>query len=204
MACFEISQRHVFQTGLELTAGANGIERKPRFETVDVGQRSTFKPRISADRKFIELKFQYESATLAKLAPVMPIPVAGGINPETDLISRPDVDVHAIETVMMLPHESTAVIAGPVQQRDVTVEHALPMLAQLPYMNRLFRVRSQTKETRSQVILLTARVINEEPKESDSAKFVKEYKKACGEGRTEDAMRFAMKALAMDPKCFEK
>ena len=203
-ACVEIGQTHVFQTGLELIAGPNGIERKPRFETITVGQRAAFTPRVSADKKSIELKFGYTIATLAKLPPAMPVAVAGGLDPATDFISRPEVHITEISADTMVPHNGSIVIAGPVTSRTVIQESRLPVLSNLPQFDRMFRVRSETKESSRLLIVLTARVLCEECKESESAKLVRDYKKACAEGRTEDAMKLAMKALAMDPKCFEK
>ena len=200
----EIGQTHVFQTGLDLTAGANGIERKPRFETITVGQLTAITPRVSADKKYIELKFGYMIATLAKLPPAMPIAVAGGLDPATDFISRPEVHVTEISADTMLPHNGSIVIAGPVTNRSVIQESRIPALSNLPQIDRMFRFRSETKESCRLLIVLSARVLCEECRESESAKLIRDYKKACAEGRTEDAMKLAMKALAMDPKCFEK
>ena len=64
------------------------------------------------------------------------------------------------------------------------------------------------------IALLTARVIHQDgaeceamrctiaPVESPTAKLVAAYRRACAEGRTEDAVRLALQALAADPRCF--
>jgi len=202
---FEIGQTHVFQTGLDLNAGPNGVERKPRYETITVGLRASLTPRISADRKSMELKFGYEAVRLNNANPVMPVMVAGGLDMATDLIARPSVDRQCLDATMMVVSGVPVLISGPRSTGEVVTEHAVPALLKMPYVSRLYRTRSVAKEPRQQFVLLNARVMNELAKgESEVSKLVCKYKKACAEGRTEDAMKCAMKALAIDPKCFER
>jgi Flp pilus assembly secretin CpaC len=245
-AVCRVGQSLVFQTGLELTAGPAGVARAARYEAVEVGTRFAATSTVSADRRFVKVRFQCETAAVGKAVPVTPVVVAGGQEASPDVLSRPAVDRQVMAAETTLPDGGTALIAGPVCVREERIEHRLPVLSNVPHLDRLFVTRAVGRVEVRQVVLLTARVVPTEKEgcqlettkcaelpapccprvekptsptdvsvqavkpageckscgSLEAANLVKAYRKACADGKTEEALKLAMQALALDPQCF--
>jgi type II secretory pathway component GspD/PulD (secretin) len=222
---FQVCQSQVFQTGVELVATPSGVVRKPRHQTVETGITTTIVPKVSADGRSVTLRLNYRHADLNP-APVM-LSVTTSDKPGVESLSAPCVDIQTVESTMALPDGGTGLVLGPVLKKETRVEHAPPpVVSRVPYVNRLFKTAAVGTETRRQIILVTPKVLCtsdcakpacetpccpvavEPPKPappkpvSAAEPIVARYRKACAEGRTEEAMRLAMLALAQDPKCF--
>jgi hypothetical protein len=226
-----VGETQRFLTGLELTAGPNGVERKPRYQTVDTGLTLTATPQVSADRKRVLLRLGYRTSQLGGPAPATAVKVGE----ETEVVAAPAVNVQEIRATVSLPDGGTALLAGPAVTREERFESRLPVLSNIPSMSRLAVNKGTVQATYQQLILVTAKVLAPEggdcchaaeckarPGEKvccekcatakpacatccadgEAAKLVAAYRKACAEGRTEEAMKLALQALARDPKCF--
>jgi type II secretory pathway component GspD/PulD (secretin) len=195
----------MFQTGLDLSAGPDGVVRKPRYESVNIGTRIAATPTVSADRGTVRLKFRYESAQLGKAAAVVPVSVGDATETENpaDLLARPSVIRQEIERELTIPAGKTAILLGPKFDREERIEYGTPVRSSIAQFSRLFhKVVSRPMSCR-QLILVTPRVLTtEECPKAQAAKLVAAYRKACADGRTEEAMKCAMQALAKDPHCF--
>lgn len=62
------------------------------------------------------------------------------------------------QTVVLIPHEGTAVIGGILLEIDRTLEQKVPGLARIPVLGRLFRRDSQSRETREIIFFITPRI----------------------------------------------
>jgi hypothetical protein len=232
-AVIQVGGVQVFQTGLELTAGPDGVSKKPRFEAAEVGTRITATPKVSADRRFVRLRLLYETASVNPVVPATPVAVGAtepGESPP-DVLARPAVDIQAVETTVAIPDGGTVLVPGPVMTREERTEFGPPVLSRIPYVSRIVVNKGIGRETHQQLILVTAKVMTppkeggeccpaagckgcpacekvaaakpaECPADPELAKLVAAYRKACADGRTEEAMKLAMQALARDPKCF--
>ena len=212
----------------KLVAGPNGVIRKPKFEAVDLGMRIQVTPKVSADQRFVQIDLKYETANLAgsgsgharqcrRRSPAGP--------------HRPAVpdDWHGREPVCD-SRGGTVLIAGPKMIRDEVTLTANPhLMSRIPYLNRLFAVRSSTPTTVRQLLVVTPRLMAAEPEvhppmhcsataaakviaaapcqecraaDPKVVELVAAYRKACLEGRTEAAATLAIRVLALDPTCF--
>lgn len=92
---------------------------------------------------------------------------------------------------------------------EVRTAAGVPVLSQVPHVNRLFETAGIGRESQHLVAMVTAKVVPP-PCEagaccaSPSAGIVAECRAAVAAGKTEEAMRLALKALATDPGCFAK
>lgn len=62
------------------------------------------------------------------------------------------------QTVVLIPHEGTAVIGGILLDIDRTLEQKVPGLSRVPLLGRLFRRNSQSRETREIIFFITPRI----------------------------------------------
>jgi hypothetical protein len=214
-----IEDQQTFQTGLDLSAGPEGVVRKPRYEVVSVGTRIAATPTVSADRHAVKLKFRYESAKLGHAAAVVPVSVGDASRAEkpADLLARPPVERQEIERDLTIPVGKTAMLLGPKVERQCRAECGTAMLSNFLQSGRLRKIGTCSMSCR-QLILVTPRVLTteegqkvpppprvrmtEECPKAQAAKLVVAYRRACAEGHTEEAMKCAMQALAKDPHCF--
>lgn len=220
-----------FLTGLELTAGPNGVERKPQYQMVRLGTTIRATPTVSADRQFVRLRLNYQTAQPNAAAATTAVKV--GEEVATEVLTAPVVNVQTIETTLSIPAGKTVLLAGPMVMREERTECCPPVLSKVPHVNRLFDSRFIVSQCTGQtkyrhLLLVTANVMNSDddgcpasdckacpaaceavavakparPADAEAARLVAAYHKACADGRTEDALRMAMQALARDPNCF--
>ncbi len=62
------------------------------------------------------------------------------------------------QTVVLIPHEGTAVIGGILLDIDRTLTQRVPGLSRIPVLGRLFRRDSQSRETREIIFFITPRI----------------------------------------------
>ena len=62
------------------------------------------------------------------------------------------------QTVVLIPHEGTAVIGGILLDIDRTLVREVPGLARIPVLGRLFRRDSKSRETREIIFFITPRI----------------------------------------------
>lgn len=70
----------------------------------------------------------------------------------------PTILTSEAQTVVLIPHEGTAVIGGILLEIDRTLEQKVPGLARIPVLGRLFRRNSQSRETREIIFFITPRI----------------------------------------------
>jgi hypothetical protein len=182
-----------FATGLDVRSHEGQSVYVPKQTTERLGTVLGLQATLAADRQAVRLAFKLQKAELDGPVELVPVkytvtPVFEGGSrgvpvPVTQLVQKPKVTRHSAKRVVTLPDGGT--VAVPLGSRA---------------------------GDREVIALLTARVIVQSEAEftakpcaaaeSPVAKLVAEYRRACAEGRTEDAVRLAMQALATDPKCF--
>jgi len=87
------------------------------------------------------------------------------------------IDQQIIETTVVAMDGETVALGGLIQKTDIKTENKIPWFGDLPYVGAAFRYRTQSKEKRELLIILTphivrnkwdaARVLNEEAKKMD-------------------------------------
>ncbi len=133
-------------------------------------------------------------------------------------------------SMFVVPSGGTAILPMGYQTVPTTTEWKVPVLGDLPVGDVLFRGRSTESTDCELFLFVTASPLTNpgaapmppvevKPMPTATAvryiaplappapartacEWVADYRKACAEGRTDDAKRCAIQALALDPKCF--
>lgn len=215
--CVECCDHKTFTTGLDVRTVNGQSVTVPKQETVALGTTLQVQPTMSADRKFVRLAFAVRQAELAEPVPLFPVtsmitPVFEGGSqgvpvPFTQFIQQPAVNVQSAQRTVVVPDGGSVMVPVGTRTVQTRTEFGPPVLSQVPYVNRLFKNVGIGRESQDVIAVLTARVVQAPAEEkaccaSPAAGLVAEYRKACAAGKTEEAMKLAMKALAADPACF--
>lgn len=150
--------------------------------------------------------------------------------PFTQYIQVPAFDEAKADRIVTLPDGGTVAVKAGTRTLTRRVESKVPGLGDVPYLGRLFRnvgVREEECEvvvfataervkvaappvvraaaTDARVGVVTVAAVCQQPQPGDEVKaLVAAYRRACEQGKTDDAMRLAVRALAADPTCFGK
>ena len=183
-----------FTTGLDVRSHDGQSVFVPRQVAERLGTVLGLQATLAADRRSVRLAFELRQSELDGPVELVPVKYTvtlkaeggskGNVLPVTQPLQKPKVARRSAKRVVTLPDGGSV---------------AVPLSG-----------RAGDKEV---IALLTARVILHQEAEfeakpwrraveSPAAELVAAYQRACAEGRTEDAMRLAMQALAADPRCF--
>ena len=135
----------------------------------------TTQPVVSADRRFVKLSLNVDLSQLgdpkADLIPV-PVPVMSPSKPGdetfTQLIQCPRISRLELDRTFTVPDGGTALISGWQRDRDVRTESGVPVLRDIPYLDRLFKSVGYSREKECVLMLVTPRVIA--PAEAEEVK----------------------------------
>lgn len=143
-AAIQIGSQVPIITGVNVTATA-GVTNL--VEQTQVGIILSVTPRISPDGYVI----------------MQVTPQISSISPSTvDLgngVLGTIIDVTAASTVISAMDGQTVVIGGLIQQSDTREERKVPWFGDLPYIGAAFRFRTESRERRELLILLTPRIV---------------------------------------------
>jgi hypothetical protein len=144
----------------------------------------------------------------------------------TQFLQAPKIAQHTLNHKLVLADGKSARLYG--WKRSVEREHAVPILSQIPYIGQFYKHEVPGVET--VLVMVTPRVILQEEQEqvappavataspapsahgdceeSEHApnvdKLLEKYHKACAAGHLAAARKLAIKALTIDPTCFDK
>jgi hypothetical protein len=104
-------------------------------------------PRITPDGKVLMRVFPEVSS-------VIPTPVQLGNGVQSTAFN-----IEQVETSVVAQDGETVVIGGMIQQRDLKNETKVPWLGDLPYVGAAFRYRTQVREKREVLVILTPHVV---------------------------------------------
>lgn len=86
----------------------------------------------------------------------------------------PQVSTRRAESTIKINDGDTVVIGGLIEAKSVNDVYEVPLLSKIPYIGRAFRSKNTTNTKTNLIILLTARIIDEEHKNTISPKAVEE------------------------------
>ena len=184
----------------------------PKTEVVFLGLTATTTPVVSADRSRVSLRIDVNHKVVEPNVPLLPItkmitPVFEGGSkgqpiPFTQFVQRPVFHEAKAETTVSLASGAGVAVYVGKQPMPTGSTHSFrpPVVSKIPYLNRLFRNENSGVEPRH-LILIASATVTDIPVAQE---LVADYHKAVADGRKDDALALAMKALAADPACFAK
>ncbi|MCD6415646.1 MAG: type II and III secretion system protein [Planctomycetes bacterium] len=140
---------------------------KVRFETV--GITLNIKPRISEDSSTVALQILVE---------VSEAPEADWIMVDNQPLA-PQINRRVVQTIARVHDQTPFIIGGLIRNEKSQMQDRIPLLGQIPILGALFKLRSDHREKREVIIVLTPRVIEPQgthrallPKDSDRFDFL--------------------------------
>ena len=124
----------------------------PLVQNVHSGPMLGVKPVISADRRLVQLYIRPIIAIVAN----GPIIQSGGVG---HTLQFPVVQFTGVQTTVTVPDGGTVLLGGIRKAAGGPLERGVPILAKVPYLNRLFKNDAAIKDTQPLLIMVTPRII---------------------------------------------
>jgi hypothetical protein len=170
----EMVDRKHFVTAVKVSAGEHDAFITPEIEEVPVGVRLSARPTVSADRRFVNVSLTAELSACEE-ADVELTPVALSVkDPENDeakpaaftqFIQRLHVSRLNMDGCVVIPDGVTAVVSGLKRDRVERTEVGVPVLSDIPYLNRLFTNVGVRRGKECVLMMVTPRIIVTEEEE---------------------------------------
>ncbi len=150
----------------ELISGGTGLVvievPDPIVETFLEGVVLEVRPTVSADRKYVTLDCRPSLATLVG-GTISTITVNLGSIQMSAInvpIGVPEIQLEEAFTSVTIPDNGTALLGGFRQVLDSRDEVTVPFLGEVPLLKKLFSRVGEIRETRSLIILITAKIVS--------------------------------------------
>ena len=133
------------QVGQEFVVPSEGAEednlQSTDFETVDVGVKSHFRPRLNGAGDSINVDVFAQVVT------------SNGFLNDKESVETARFDCITVSTAASIPPGQTAVLGGKFLEQQVMIHDTVPILGAIPFLGRLFR--STTIETHPREFIMT-------------------------------------------------
>lgn len=165
-----MTEERTFVTGVEKVRVGDQEMPIPKEESFPVGLTVTARPAVSADGRSVLVEMRTEWSSLCSPKPAL-VPVTTMITPVfeggaqgrpipfTQYIQQPSFNVQALHTKLHIPDGGTVLVGGLKRTREAEMECAHPVLARVPYVNRLFKTKAPGKEMETVVLMVTPRIV---------------------------------------------
>jgi MSHA biogenesis protein MshL len=157
-AIIKVVRNEVFFIAEVETEAVEGVAstRTTQFvpQIIPVGVTLDITPQIS-DQNEITLHLH---PSISEVVDIVPQPQGDPLLTESG--SLPVIDLRETDTVMRVADETTVVIGGLIQSREIERQRKVPLLGDLPWLGQIFR-RTEIEESRTElVIMVTPRVLD--------------------------------------------
>ena len=189
----DISQRP-FVTGVVPVVGDFAAAQQPIITVLNEGTTLSVQAVVSSDRRFVRLtlvpmfsqiedvrEFTFDGKTITTVG-TSEIITPDGLDEDTDpdqtataangteerqgtTVQQPVFNITSVMTTVSVPDGGTVLLGGIKRLSEQRVERGVPILAKLPYINRLFKNVGIGRETSSLMMMVTPRIIIQEEEE---------------------------------------
>lgn len=166
-----VATQRSFVSDLTPVVGNSSVAFDPTVSALTTGVTLLLRGVVSADRRYVTLMVDTrvavpdgEDSEVVVQAATGGQGNAGGGSTATGTIQLPRIAISSVSTGATVPDQGTILLGGQRLVTESEVEVGVPVLSQLPIINRFFTNRIETKEERTLLILLKPTIImqNEE------------------------------------------
>ena len=129
-------------------------ERRARSVAL-IGLMFQVRPIVSADRRYVRLHVTPNISTLEQLTPA----VTRDINDVEQAIELPIINNIEIRTGAVVPDRGTLVMGGLNSSFQIDIENSVPILRNIPILNRFFTKRGFSREKSMTALLVRVEII---------------------------------------------
>lgn len=176
-------KQQFFVTGINAVRQGEQLVVCPKTETFSTGFALTVQPTIRKDRRAVAVKVKTavtsldgeKPALFPVVVPVTPVnKESGNGNAKkpialTQYIQQPRFTTLSMQGELTIPDGGTALLGRWKRVSEGRNEFGPPVLSKVPYANRLFKTVGYAKVTESVLVMVTARIILHEDKETAKA-----------------------------------
>lgn len=206
----------------------NVVDGKPVMvpTTDEVKLGTTFTATATPGKDGIELKLGYHEKQVDGAIELLPVTTlmttegGAGVNgrpvPVTQFVQMPKFRELKLSETLKLPDGGTVALFAGTSKAMKGSDFGPPVVSRVPYLNRLFKNVGTSEVDESVVVFASVERVKAEPAklipasatvpatDGEMAKLLAAYQRACESGKTNEAARLAVQALAKDPTCFKK
>jgi Bacterial type II and III secretion system protein len=216
-----VGQSERFVTGFTVKSVNGNVVYVPKTEDHEMGMDLAVEPTISDDgvRLMVSGSLREHAVLPIPMTPVttlVPAVSEKGKKPEpapfTQFIQEPKIMTRTVGDTVVVPDGGSVVFYGGSATIEETVKEPLGIPSNVPGVTFLSEKDKKTTTTNHLLVVMTPHICRPDsgveqcaaccPGDGKLAKLLADYKRACREGKTDDARRLAIECLAIDAKCF--
>jgi type II secretory pathway component GspD/PulD (secretin) len=144
-----VGQYYPYISGTSVT-GTGILQNNVLYQNVGVMLSVT--PRIGPNGQVI-------MRVIPEVSAAQPTPVVLGINANGTTTNATVFDTQTVQTTVTAQDGETVVLGGLITKNDAKQENKIPWLGDLPWVGAAFRYRTQTKDKRELLVILTPRIV---------------------------------------------
>jgi general secretion pathway protein D len=180
----DLSQRP-FVTGLTPVVGDFAVAHQPIIVVLGEGTTMSVQAVVSEDRRFVRLtlvpffsrignveEFTFDGETTTSSGETVLDDDGNPVNRNNQVqtsrgttVQLPTFNFTSVSTTVSVPDGGTVLLGGIKRLAEGRSERGVPMLAQLPYISRLFKNVGIGRDTESLMMMVTPRIIIQEEEE---------------------------------------
>ena len=180
----DLSQRP-FVTGLSPVVGDFAVAHQPIIVVLGEGTTMSVQAVVSNDKRFVRLtmvpffsrigqveEFTFDGETTTSSGETVLDPDGNPINRDNAVtttrgttVQLPTFNFTSVSTTVSVPDGGTVLLGGIKRLAEGRSERGVPILAQLPYVSRLFKNVGIGRDTESLMMMVTPRIIIQEEEE---------------------------------------
>ena len=187
-AWMALQRQEAFVSGLVPITGTATGAFQPIIGRVSSGITLDVSAVVSADRRYVQLTSWFDSSELVELKKTAFTGAAGGggggfggpggggggggaggagggVGNFAGEIELPIIAVNQIRTTVSVPDKGTVMLGGQRQVDEFETEVGVPMLSKIPWVNRFFTNRKQSKSEKTVLFLMRPEIIIQEETE---------------------------------------
>ncbi len=158
----------------DLTPISDAIGFQTTLSVAQSGVVLTVEGTISADRRYVTMTVE---PSLARIAAIRQIPVNAFSNvnlnnnnfsiPISGTLEAPELELTQLKTTVSVPDRGTLLLGGQRLVGETEIEAGVPVLSEVPILNRFFTNRSTVKDERTLLILVKPTIIIQSEEEEN-------------------------------------
>ncbi len=161
-----LTQRNLV-TDIDVDVAESAVGYDIEVETITTGVVFDVRPIVSADRRYVQMELRPSRSELINVSAfdagwiIMP---DGGV--QTLTVQLPVVETTEVRTTVSVPDGGTLMVGGLKFSFEQELESGVPILSQIPIINRLITRTASVREKDNLIILVTPHIIIQEELEA--------------------------------------
>ncbi len=156
-----VATQQAFIASIEPVVSENTTALRPIVEYAPTGTMLDVAAWVSHDRRYVKMMLRPQVIELLSLT-FSPISSGGS----EAVIGLPEIKLHQVETAVSVPDGGTVLLGGQKLAGEITREMGVPILSDVPVLNRAFTNRGKLRDEQTLLILVKPTILIQEDLET--------------------------------------